>query len=91
MLSANKVRTNVYLDADIKAKAQAIFKQYGMGLSDAFNIFLTQSVLEKGIPFEIKIPNAATIEAMEDIRMGRNMENITFEQLQEDMKRCIVQ
>jgi len=91
MVIANKVRTNVYLDADIKAKAQAIFKQYGMGLSDAFNIFLTQSVLEKGIPFEIKIPNAATIEAMEDVRMGRTMEKVTFEQLQEEMKRCIAQ
>lgn len=91
MATANKVRTNVYLDADIKAQAQAIFKQYGMGLSDAFNIFLTQSVLEKGIPFEVKIPNKETIAAMEDARLGRNMEKVTFEQLQEEMKRCIVQ
>ncbi len=91
MLSANKVRTNVYLDAEIKAKAQAIFKQYGLGLSEAFNIFLTQSVMERGIPFAIKMPNAATIEAMEDVRMGRTMETVTFEQLQEEMKRCIAQ
>lgn len=56
MTAAHKVRTNVYLDAEIKVKAQEIFKQYGMGLSDAFNIFLTQSVLEKGLPFEVKIP-----------------------------------
>ncbi len=91
MLTANKVRTNVYLDAEIKAKAQAIFKQYGLGLSEAFNIFLTQSVMERGIPFAIKMPNAATIEAMEDVRMGRNMEKVTFEQLQEEMKRCIAQ
>ena len=42
--ASNKIRTNVYLDADIKKKAQEIFKQYGMGLSDAFNIFLAQSV-----------------------------------------------
>lgn len=91
MLSANKVRTNVYLDAEIKAKAQAIFKQYGLGLSEAFNIFLTQSVMERGIPFEVKIPNKETITAMEDARMGRNMESVTLEQLQEEMKRCITQ
>ncbi len=89
MTTTHKVRTNVYLDADIKAKAQAIFKQYGIGLSDAFNMFLSQSVLEKGIPFEIKIPNAETIKAIEDARNSRNMETMSFEQMQEDMKKCI--
>jgi len=89
MTTTHKVRTNVYLDADIKAKAQAIFKQYGIGLSDAFNMFLSQSVLEKGIPFEIKIPNQETIEAIEDVRNSRNMETISFEKMQEDMKKCI--
>ena len=58
--TSNKIRTNVYLDANNKIKAQEIFKQYGIGLSEAFNIFLTQSILERGIPFEIKIPNEKT-------------------------------
>ena len=89
MTATHKVRTNVYLDADIKAKAQEIFKQYGIGLSDAFNMFLSQSVLERGIPFEIKIPNKETIEAIEDARNGRNMEAISFEKMQEDIKRSI--
>ena len=89
MTATHKVRTNVYLDADIKAKAQEIFKQYGIGLSDAFNMFLSQSVLERGIPFEIKIPNTETIEAIEDARNSRNMESISFEKMQEDMKKCI--
>ena len=42
-----KIRTNVYLDAEIKTKAKEIFKKYGVSLSDAINIFLTQSVMEK--------------------------------------------
>lgn len=90
MTTAHKIRTNVYLDAEIKAKAQEIFKQYGMGLSDAFNIFLSQAVLERGIPFAIKIPNDETIAAMRDVEANRNLETITFEQLQEEMKQCIV-
>ena len=89
MTATHKVRTNVYLDADIKAKAQEIFKQYGMGLSDAFNIFLSQSVLERGIPFEIKIPNKETIKALEDARKKQNMEAVSFEKMAEDMKKCI--
>ncbi len=76
-----KVRTNVYLDAEMKAKAQEIFKTYGIGLSDAFNMFLSQSVLERGIPFEIKIPSKETIQAIEDARNNKNMTKISLEDL----------
>lgn len=76
-----KVRTNVYLDSEMKSKAQEIFKTYGMGLSDAFNIFLSQSVLEKGIPFQIKIPNDETINTIEDARNNENMTTISLEEL----------
>jgi len=82
---SEKVRTNVYLDASTKEKAQKIFKMYGLGLSEAFNIFLTQSVLEQGIPFEIKIPNKTTLDAIKDARNAKNMEPVTFQELQLEM------
>ena len=78
-----KVRTNVYLDSEMKAKAQEIFKTYGIGLSDAFNMFLSQSVLERGIPFQIKIPNDETKQAIKDARDGKNMTKITFDELRQ--------
>ena len=79
--AAHKIRTNVYLDSDIKNKAQEILKQYGIGLSDAFNIFLAQTVFEKGIPFEIKIPSEETKQAIQDARAGVNMSKISLEDL----------
>lgn len=81
MTATKKVRTNVYLDADIKAKAKEVFKHYNMGLSDAFNIFLAQAVLEKGIPFEVKIPNKETVDTIKDARNKKNMETISLEDL----------
>jgi DNA-damage-inducible protein J len=77
----NKVRTNVYLDLDIKSKAQEILSQYGIGLSDAFNIFLAQTVLERGIPFQIKIPNKKTKETILEARNGVNMSKISLDDL----------
>ena len=77
----DKVRTNVYLDAKTKQKAQEIFKQYSMGLSDAFNIFLSQTVLERGIPFKIKIPNKETRQVIKDAREGKNMTKISIDEL----------
>lgn len=79
--AAHKIRTNVYLDSDIKNKAQEILSQYGIGLSDAFNIFLAQTVFEKGIPFEIKIPNEKTKQTIQDARNGINMSKISLEDL----------
>ncbi len=84
MTATNKVRTNVYLNATTKSKAQKIFKQYGLGLSEAFNIFLTQSVLEKGIPFEIKIPNNETAKAIKEAREDKNMIKTSLEDLKKD-------
>ena len=81
MTATKKVRTNVYLDADIKKKAQEVFKHYNMGLSDAFNIFLAQSVLERGLPFEVKIPNKETVEAIKDARSNKNMQPISLDEL----------
>jgi len=79
--TSNKVRTNVYLDANIKKKAQDIFSHYGIGLSDAFNIFLAQSVLEKGIPFELKIPNHETQNVIKEARRDKNMTIVSLEEL----------
>jgi len=80
-----KTRTNVYLDTAMKKKAQEIFKQYGMGLSDAFNIFLSQSVMEKGIPFQIKIPNEETAQVIKDAREGKNMTKISLDDLKKEI------
>ncbi len=81
----NKTRTNVYLDTEMKKKAQEIFKQYGMGLSDAFNIFLAQAVMEKGIPFQIKIPNDETAKVIKEAREGKNMTKVSLEELKKEV------
>jgi DNA-damage-inducible protein J len=82
MLSAQqKIRTNIYLDINIKDQAKEIFSRYGLSLSQAVNIFLTQSVLNRGLPFDVKIPNDETLEAMRDVETGDNYEEITLEDL----------
>jgi len=82
MLSVQpKSRTNIYLDVNIKDQAKEIFSQYGLSLSQAVNIFLTQSVLKRGIPFNVKIPNDETLQAMRDVESGENYEDVTLEDL----------
>jgi len=82
MLSVQeKSRTNIYVDVNIKDQAKDIFNQYGLSLSQAVNIFLTQSVLNRGLPFDVKIPNDETLQAMRDVETGKNYEDVTLEDL----------
>ena len=73
-----KVSTSISLDADVKAKAQELFADFGLDLSTAINIFLRQSIRENGIPFPIQrdVPNADTIAAMKEAEeMEKNPES----------------
>jgi len=76
-----KSRTNVYLDTNLKEQAKEIYKHYGLSLSEAVNMFLAQSVFSRGLPFEVKIPNDITLEAMKDVETGKNYEDVALKDL----------
>jgi DNA-damage-inducible protein J len=63
-----KVSTSISIDADVKAKAQELFADFGLDLSTAINIFLRQAIYEQSFPFRIQreVPNADTIAAMKE-------------------------
>ncbi len=63
-----KVSTNISIDAETKAKAQAMLADFGMDLSTAVNIFLKQMIYEGAIPFAIsrEVPNRVTLDAMKE-------------------------
>ncbi len=70
-----KVSTSISIDADVKAKAQELFSEFGMDLSTAVNIFLRQAIFEHSFPFSIHrdVPNADTVLAMKEAEeMSRN-------------------
>ena len=81
VVAKSKTRTNVYLDTAMKEQAKEIYKHYGLSLSEAVNIFLAQSVFNRGLPFEVKIPNDMTLQSMKDIETGENYEDVTLEEL----------
>jgi len=54
------------MDSDLKAAAEELYEELGMNLSTAFNIFVRQSLRERGIPFRISegTPNRETVSAL---------------------------
>jgi DNA-damage-inducible protein J len=63
-----KVSTTLSIDADVKAKVQALYAELGLDMSTAVNLFFRQCVYENGIPFQIRreAPNADTLAAMQE-------------------------
>jgi len=43
------------IDEEIKIKADILFKELGLSTEEAIIVFLKQSIIERGIPFEIKL------------------------------------
>ena len=76
-----KETTSIKLDKESKEKAKLVFKELGITMGDAFNMFLNQVNLHQGIPFEIKIPNAATKKAIKEARQGKNVDDFSLDEL----------
>jgi DNA-damage-inducible protein J len=56
-----------------KQKAEAIFKKLGLSISEAVNMFYNQVILNRGLPFEVKIPNELTLRVMKETEEGKNL------------------
>ena len=73
------------IDPHIKANAQEILNKLHISMSEAISMYLTQIVLRKGIPFELKIPNELTAltieksEKSEDIHQVNSVDELLKE------------
>ena len=60
-------------DDTTKSQSVEIFQQLGITMSDAINMFLRQSILHGGLPFELKVPryNEVTRAALADMEQSK--------------------
>lgn len=64
---ANNAEIRVRIDAKTKAKAEKLFKRYGMTTSAGIKTLIDRALAEKELP---RIPNAETRAALEEARAG---------------------
>ena len=57
---------NIRVNDEVKKEAEIIFKSLGLNMSVAMNLFLKKCISENGIPFDLKLPNNETMEALEE-------------------------
>ncbi len=72
MSKTDMIRARV--EPELKREAEAVFSALGLSPTEAIRLFYKQVSLHHGLPFEVRIPNAATREAM---RQARDREGLT--------------
>ncbi len=93
--------SNIYIriEPEIKEQAEAVLNQLGIPMSNAVALFLRQVVMQRGIPFEMKLPagrplvmgemtkeqlDAALQEGLNDVKDGNVF---SADVVEEEMKR----
>ncbi|HEU4589130.1 MAG TPA: type II toxin-antitoxin system RelB/DinJ family antitoxin [Gemmatimonadales bacterium] len=74
-MAVKNAQIRVRASATLKKNAEAILERLGLTATQAITMFYQQIVLQRGIPFDVRIPNATTRRALDDVMAGRNVEH----------------
>ena len=83
MKSDTVVRARI--DSDTKDRATEALRAMGLSVSDAIRLLLLRVADERRLPFAVQVPNAATVEAMEELEAGGGQRFDSAEELFRDL------
>ncbi len=74
----SKTQTTIRVEEKSYIQAKEILSKLGLNYSQAISVFNNMIVLNKGLPFELKLPNQDTIQAFEELknRKGKTFKNV---------------
>ena len=66
MAKTEMIRARV--EPELKRQAEGYFSALGLSTTEAITLFYKQVTMHRGLPFEVRIPNDETIEALRQAR-----------------------
>ncbi len=78
---------HIRVDEKVKADATKTLSAMGMSVSDAVRMLLVRVAAEKALPFEVKVPNATTVKAMQEADRGEGKRFKNADALFQDLGR----
>lgn len=61
------------IEPALKMAVEEVLREIGLSTTEAINIYFNRIRLERGIPFELKIPNDETLQVFRDTDAGKNL------------------
>jgi len=83
---ANDTYIQARIDPNIKKQARDVLDKLGISMSEAIGIYIRQIVLRQAIPFELKLPKQATLQAVEQLESGNGVTFDNADKLLEDLE-----
>ena len=71
-----QARISSRINAQLKQQGDSILAEIGVKPSQAITMFYKQIVRQRGLPFETRIPNDQTIEAMQELKNPETRKNL---------------
>ena len=68
-MSSNAV-VRARIDSDTKARATEALHAMGLSVSDAIRLLLVRVAEERRMPFDVKVPNRETLDAVKELEEG---------------------
>jgi len=73
------------IEPGVKKEAESILKEMGLSISNSVELFYRQVVAQRGLPFEIHVPNKKTMKAISNSRAGKGRRFSNTEELYKDL------
>ena len=83
---ANGTTIQARIDPNVKRQARDVLDKLGISMSEAIGVYIRQIVLRQGIPFELKLPNQATLQAIEELESGKGVTFNSADELFKDLE-----
>jgi DNA-damage-inducible protein J len=61
------------VDPNLKDEVENVFGQLGLSATQAITLFYQQVKLYRGLPFDVRIPNAVTLHTFAETDTGENI------------------
>ncbi len=85
-MSKKTATVRARIEPGLKKETEHILDQLGLNTTEAIRIFFKQVSLQRGLPFEMKIPNETTHQAITEAKAGQKLKEFdTPEELFEDL------
>ena len=61
------------IEPGLKSEVEDILSQLGLTASETIHLLYRQIQLQRGLPFDVRVPNAVTARTLRASRRGRNV------------------
>ena len=87
VLQQSRVDTYVRarIDSETKMRATDALEAMGLSVSDAIRLLMLRIADEKRMPFEVRVPNKMTCDAMRELEEGRGQKFSDIDAFMDDL------